>query len=268
MKTKCVTKQPGFGLSSRTSVMKKLTSGAFLLVLLSVASQGASAQIIIGNALSGLVTQLPGSATDYVLFNAASPTVTTLPDFSVTTHGNPLYEYSDPNGSPTNTSIITPGPLGTSVSTGAVWQYSSGQVISFTLSNPTFDYSNFNVYALYGNVNYNDASLNNNFNTSFSFDNDSIGLGTGSSDFGGTFVTVTDTNTSATEGQIVEFNITGATEGQTFTFGAVSATPSDEIDFGGISFASPQSTPEPSTWAMMLAGLVTLVGVQRFARKA
>jgi len=140
-------------------------------------------------------------------------------------------------------------------------------VFSFTLgTSATFDYSNFNVYVLYGNVNYNDsAAAKNNFNTSFSFADASIGLGAGPNDGGGTFVTVSDTNTSPTMGDIVEFNIQNATAGETFTLGAVSATGNDEIEFGGISFGSADA-PEPSVRVMMLTGLVLLIGLRRFTR--
>jgi hypothetical protein len=67
-------------------------------------------------------------------------------------------------------------------------------------------------------------------------------------------ISVTDENTSTSVAYFEKFEITGASAGDIIEIGDGADSPHSSY-LGGVSF---DEAPEPSTWAMMLAGVVLL----------
>ena len=120
--------------------------------------------------------------------------------------------------------------------------------MAFTL-NPSSTETSFNVYVLTSNnggAPYPKLALS----------TDSSNPTTLTSD---TFVSGTD------EDQYVEFTVKNATPGESFYVYGYSGPGNNFSEVGGVTFGT---VPEPSTWAMLLAGAAVLAGFHRRTRKA
>jgi len=192
-----------------------------------------------------LITQLPGSPSDFIFFGGPD----TLTNFTVDTLGNPEFApYS---------SLIN--PAGNSQGTGIVFSHNlaNTNLATFTLgSNPTFNYADFNIYVLYDNTTGDSNSIDGSI---------SIGAGTDATGVSATTVSVTDPVDKPTDaGRIVTFNIQGLAAGDQFTIAALGLPSGNVTDYiGAVSF---ESAPEPSTYAMIAGGLILLVGALRLKR--
>jgi hypothetical protein len=240
-----------------------LTVSAFLMG----ASFSASAAVGITDSPDGTLSTMPGSAADYTFFGNASefpglahydgthsgqPTV--LTDFTVAAGANAGGQYSGDS----NYSLIN-GPTGSlesSVGTGDLFGPQNSQapnMVDFTLGTPgsTFNFSDFDVFVMYGNG----PGDPNDHITNIDLSVLSPSLSVLASDAP---VLVTDANTSTSVAFFEEFHITGASAGDVIQLGTGAADtgllhPSSPY-LGGVSF----EVPEPSTWAMMLAGIAFL----------
>jgi hypothetical protein len=216
----------------------------FLRFLTIVAVAGiswhAEAAVGVSETDLGLVSTIPGSASDFYLFGGSNPS--DLTNFSVTGTAN---QY----GGDTRYSTITL-PNGTpNVQTGIEYQYgATNNLATVTLgSSPSFNYGDFNLYFTYGN------------------EPGSGGDGVDADVFliiGGTTynVPVTENSTDYTGVKVEEFNVTGLSEGDSIILGATKGVGDNVSYIGAVSF---EEAPEPSTYAMLLGGLVVVAVLLR-----
>lgn len=201
----------------------------------------------------GTATTFPGLSTDFTLFgNKASypdagfsggspadqPTV--LDDFSVSVSSSETQWGGDAKYS----TIIAPD--GNSYATGLLYSsaHTDPALATVTLGNTAgFDYSDFNLYVMFGN-----GDANRNVNTALTVTID------------GTTYSGSVTDEQTTNGndfvQVEEFNIQGLTAGDTFTVGAVSNGGLAYV--GGLSFSP---VPEPSTYVLTGLSVLALMGI-------
>jgi hypothetical protein len=238
--------------------------------LLVVASLPALAAVNITPASSPTTGgTMPGSATDYVFFgNPANfpglpyygvpyggtnpPQPGVLTDFTMTAGSDAGGQFAGTSGY----SNIN-GPAGSSessIATGDVFgPGSSGgdkpDIVNFTLGTPgsSFNFSDFYVYVMFGNGpgDANDHITDIDFSV---LSSSSSPLATV------TPVSVTDDNTSTSVAYFEKFEITGASADDIIEIGSGADSPYSSY-LGGVSFAE---APEPSTWALMFAGIAFL----------
>ena len=233
------------------------------------------AQVIIsdvpvnGVTTGTLTSQMPGSSSDYIFFNAE--------DYS----NNLSHPETNYNGL---TSFFIAGglqgtdyvdntvnnPAGTAVSVGTL-QASGSQHFAFAIRpgsktdenndgggngdnanvppiglNPNFNYNDFNVYVLFS------ATGDSTRDTDLSLDLRVNGVLTQ----GLHPVAVTDDNTNTSMGKYIEFNVTGL--GTLLATGANADLVLDGNSNNPLSYVNAvsfQSVPEPSTYALLLAGV-------------
>lgn len=211
----------------------------------------------------GVISQMPGSATDYIFFPNNSSDLTDFSVTAVSTSGQPTGGYG---GNQYYSTIET--PAGNSSLTGIYFQHSpysvpnnaTADLVTFTLgSSATFNYSNFDVFVLYSN-----ADVGQTDGSNFQTRDLSFSLAPGSTALGGYSVNVTDTNIDTTKARYMEFNVQGLSAGETFTI-AAGPLGQDPAYIGGVSFVS---APEPSTWALLLAGSLVVAAAARSRRLA
>jgi hypothetical protein len=245
----------------------KLSRLLHVSAFLAVASLPALATVNITPAATPTTAgTMPGSASDYTFFGNATefpsqahydgtnpdtqPTV--LTDFTVAAGTDGFGQYTGDSGY----SILN-GPVGSSessIATGDLFaQGSSGgeepDMVNFTLGTPhsTFNFSDFYVYVMFGNGpgDANDHITDIDFSV---LSSSSSPLATV------TPVAVTDENTSKSVAYFEKFEITGASAGDIIEIGTGADAPHSSY-LGGVSFAE---APEPSTWALMVAGVAFL----------
>jgi hypothetical protein len=246
-------------VKSSTSLKGVFTVSAFILS----ACLSASAQVITPTSLGNLTT-MPGSATDFTLFGNSTqfPTLnnnggdfgnqpTVLHDFVIAVGADATNTYGGNSGA---YSVIN-APVGsgdTGVTTGILYNNSSSgtNLVDFTLGKPgsTFNFSDFNVYVMYGNA-------HDGYEIDTSIDATLLSpAGPDQMTLTSSSPTVIDSNASKdgnyTEATFEEFTIKGASAGDVLQLGA-----GGWGYLGGVSFLS---VPEPSTYAMMLGGLALL----------
>jgi len=215
------------------------------------------AATITGND-GGLITQMPGSATDYVFFPGNSSDLTDFSFSVVSDDGQPTGPYG---GNGYYSTIET--PAGNSSLTGIYYQHSpysvpnnsAADLVTFTLGNSnTFNYGNFDVFVLYSNADVGEAVDQG--GGPYQTRDLGISIGAGGSAVGpsATYVSVNDDNFSTSDARYAEFNIQGLAAGETFTI-AASPDGQDPAYIGGVSF---ESAPEPSIYAMISCGLALL----------
>jgi hypothetical protein len=245
----------------------KLSSLLNFSAFLVVASLPASATVNITPSATPITAgTMPGLAADYVFFgnpadfpglpyygvpyggtNPPQPGV--LTDFSLTAGSDAGGQYAGTSGYSTIN-----GPVGSSepsIATGDLFgPGSSGgdkpDIANFTLGTPgsTFNFSDFYVYVMFGNGpgDANDHITDIDFSVVSSFSSPLATI---------TPVAVTDENTSTSVAYFEKFEITGASAGDIIEIGTGADAPSSSY-LGGVSF---DEAPEPSTWALMIAGL-------------
>jgi hypothetical protein len=234
--------------------LMKLTSYSLLAaaVLMTLAGNVQAATITGSDETPATtITQMPGSPSEYYIVGNAPvlPNVSSISD-----DGNYQYYYYS--------QIQTPGsPSAPSDYTGIIFNHgyppAETDLLTFTLgSSPvtTFDHWNFNLYVLYDNT----TGDSNSVDTSITLSTGNTTIGPGNTIIG-TTVLVSDPATKLTNaGRIVTFHLQGFQAGETFTIGALGGYTGNITPYiGGISFQSLE-VPEPSTYAMMLAGLAFL----------
>jgi hypothetical protein len=265
--------------------MKKLLPSIFVVLSFLLLALPSQAQIVITYEGYSTGGTMPGSASDFFFPNASN--YPGQPNFFSNQGGNNAYSQltsfsivggvNGVNGDSSYSSIITPaggspiltGDIQASGNPAPAAAFEPGLAGSLTMDgdyNANFDYNDFNVYLMYSN-------------TGGTFQDLSITLApillTGPS--AGTSATVlldglpadapTDTNVASNTADYLEFNVQGlatAMETQNNLAFVVSTTnelgiPSQSLSnisyIGALSF---QEVPEPSTYAMMLGGLVLL----------
>lgn len=240
--------------------MSSLVAACFATALSFATAHGAVQ--VTGND-GGVITQLPGSATDYIFFPSNSSNLQDFSVTSVTTSDQPTQAYG---GNGFYSTIQT--PAGNSSLTGIYYQHSdyaypnnaTADLVTFTLGNSgTFNYANFNVFVLYSNADVGETDGSN-----FQTRDLSFSLAAGSTALGGYTVNVTDDNVDTTKARYMEFNVQGLSAGDTFTI-AAGPLGNDPAYIGGVSFAS---APEPSTYALLAGGVLLLGGMLRIVRRA
>jgi hypothetical protein len=221
----------------------------------------ATPTVDVTDSFAGTLGTMPGSGTDYTFFgnesefpsllyfagtHSGQPTV--LTDFTVAAGANAQGQYSGGD----NYSTIY-DPLGNAVGTGDLFGPGSAggdkpDMVDFTLgkTGSTFNFSDFDVYVMFGNGpgDGNDRITNVDLSV---FSASSVLLGSDAP------VLVTDTNASTSLASFEEFHITGASAGDVIQIGTGTISPFSSY-LGGVSF----EVPEPSTWALMLAGVAFL----------
>ena len=219
----------------------------------------ASAAVTIDDSSSPVnLATMPGSDTDFTFFGDGGqfPTVnsyggtqgqpTVLTDFTAA----PGAGASDTYGGNGNYSTIN-APAGsgdTDVVTGIVFHYTSTpDLVDFTLgkAGSTFNFSNFDVYVMYGNAHDGyeiDTSLTLTLLPPASSP-DQTPLQT-------VTLSSTDGNTNFSEATFQEFTVSGATAGDVLQIGA------DGFGYlGGVSFAE---APEPQAYLLVGLGMIGL----------
>ena len=193
----------------------------------------------------------PGGETDYAFFGDGNPIV--LPDFTLSNVTAQYHGVS--SNSPQYSTLQTPSG-GAAFTTGIAYNNTAGQVnlANFTLN--AGSNQNYTVSVLFGNSDGNAV-----FDQSISLSVD-----------GGTAVTAAVSDTQSSN-EFLTFNITGLNAGDTLMFSAMPAVqdafghtnPAPYI--GAVSFAA---VPEPSTWTVLLGGVVYALGVmlRRYNRQA
>ena len=209
----------------------------------------------IGSTTSGT---MPGSPTDFTFIGNSgafsgvnspgdtTPGTTNLADFTESVGSGDSGVYSVMSqyaviSAPVGYTGSGTTPLQTAVAYGGALSGTTTDLVNFTLgSSPSFSYSDFYVYVMYSNYNstvHSDADLD-------------LTLGSKA-----LVQPVTDVDLhSLSEAQFALFHVTGGSSGDLLEIGATSTT--DNALIGGVSFI--QSVPEPSTYAMLLAGLAFL----------
>ena len=220
--------------------MKKLTLLALLIAGISLPVHAAS----ISATNLGQRATMPGSTTDYDFLSPGNSAV--LDDFSVAA-GAGMYPWG-PHGGPDYSTIFS--PTGASVNTGILFQEGTQtDMVEYTLGTSlTFNYSDFNVYFMYGNTfdpGPRDGTITLNL------------LNASSALITTDTVTATDpAGEPQNEAEFEQFTVTGATSGDILEFGATTYVLDGHQSYvGGASF---ESLPEPSTYAMMIGGLALL----------
>jgi len=246
-----------------------------LVLALAVLTGTTQAQTVTSSELDGQ-SEMPGSGADFSYygnptnftadwyyfagtgFGGQQPTI--LTDFSEH-QGN--FQYID-GGQDTNFSSISSPEnfFGGPVQTGALFggntnpAYNNNNTefnaVNYTLLNtPGFTYSNFNVYVMYSN----NPNMSGFFDTAITL---TLVTPTGSTLY---VQPVNETNSAFAPGggttsvaDFAVFNVVGAAPGDTLDIGYVGGN-SRYGYVGGVSFAQ---APEPSTYAMILAGMAFL----------
>ena len=226
------------------------------------ASLSVSAAVNITDSSAGTLSTMPGSAANYTFFGnpdefsglpyyGASfggtnpPQPYLLTDFTLTAGSNAGGQFAGTSGYSTIN-----GPIGSSqssVETGDIFAPGSSggdapDIVNFTLGTPgsAFNFSDFNVYVMYGNGPGDANDHITNMDLSIGSVSDSV--------------LITDANTSTSVAYFEKFHITGASAGDVIQIGTGSISPFSSY-LGGVSF---EEAPEPSTWALMLAGVAFL----------
>jgi hypothetical protein len=214
---------------------RKLTALIALAAVFSLGFGSSSAQDItnLGEMVYSSTTPGPGSSSDYYYYGISSEQ--NLNDYATTadqpTSSGPYAEATAPGGT-------------TSFGTGAVFDYSGTDLLTFSPNTA----GSFDVYLLTDNV-----TEGNGFDTS----SITITYGTNGSK------TQSVTPAGSTD-DYVGFNIADATAGEVFTVYTNGGGPSTFEAIGGVTFGPSTSAPEPSTYALLLGGLVLLaVGFRR-----
>ena len=232
--------------------MKIVSLLGLAATVLTVLPVSAVADVTITPANLGDLSTMPGSAGDFTLFGKSSqfPTInsyggleeqpTVLNDFSVAAGSNAGNLYG---GNGYYSVINAPTGSGdTDVTSGIIFNNGSSapDLVSFTLGavDSTFNFSDFNVYVMYGN-----AHDGYEINTSI----DAELLSPSSAVLASSSPTITDSNVNFSDATYEEFTVTGASAGDVLQLGA-----GGWGYLGGVSF---ESVPEPSTYAMMVLGL-------------
>jgi hypothetical protein len=239
-----------------------------LIAFLVGTSLSASATINITDSFDGNLGTMPGSPTDYTFFGNGSefpglpfygaayggtnpPQPTVLTDFVVSAGSDAGGQYAGTSGYSTIN-----GPVGSSessVETGDIFAPGSSggdeaNIVDFTLGTPgsTFDFSNFNVYVMFGSG---PGDANDHIT------NIDLAVVSSASTVSDAPVLVSDTNTNTGVASFEEFHITGASAGDVIEIGTGTTAPFSSY-LGGVSFE--EAIPEPSIWTMMLGGVALL----------
>lgn len=251
------------------SILSQIVSTVLLLAAAAAPAFGQDITLV-GDFIAN---QMPGSPNDFS-FVGSSSSYSSLPNYAsdVTPGTTNLTHFTIAPGSSAD-GIYSVGsdqaggyatietPLGytpaTPVQTAVVFHAGQGDdapdLLTVTLSNATsFDFSDFYLYVLYSNVGVAqqdqqiDLSLSGpDIMTPLSFQ-----------------YAVTDDQSSPTDARFAELHVTGAALNDTINIGFQPYDGANPV-IGGLSFAQ---TPEPSTWAMLGLGAVTLAFLLR--RKA
>jgi len=258
------------------------------LAALALASLSAQAQIIINYVGADVGRQMLGSPTDYIFFNNSTYSGTANQDNNGVDGYSALSSFDisgNVQGSPvvpTWASIKTPAG-GTPLQTG-ILESNGGLAFAVepgngtggnpldTNTNPNFNYNDFNVFLMISNTN--------GFATDTTVSIDPLYANPtpvgepplSNVPFGTNDVTVNDANLDSTkEAQFLDFNVTGL--GTAIADGydpllIVSANYDTNGNGSGFSYISGVSfVPEPSTYAMLLAGL-GLLGFMMHRKRA
>jgi hypothetical protein len=239
-----------------------LTASAVLMG----ACLSSSATVSITETYLGDLSTMPGSATDFTLLGKSTqfPTVpsyggaedepTILDDFTVAAGSNAGHLYSG-NG---NYSVIN-APAGsgyTNVTSGIIFNNgaSAPNLVSFTLGTPgsTFNFSDFNVYVMYGNA-------HDGYEIDSSIDLTLLPPAPDLTPLASASPPVIDTNTNFGKATYEEFNITGASAGDVLEIGAESWG-----YLGGVSF----EVPEPRTYLLIGLGMAALLVTRRSLKRS
>jgi hypothetical protein len=188
----------------------------------------------------------PGNASNYVFFGGSGSSFsqgsqpTNLTNFTITVP--PPNEYGN---NPTNvplpsySSVIAPGGVTAFVTGISYAAPGDGPSDLVTLSFGNAGPSAFTFYVLYGNTDRNAVQTT------------SIGV----SSNGGIPASVLVTDTAVPTNNFLSFSVAGAMLGDTFTFSATSFGP-DQAYIGAITVSAILDAPEPSSMAILGAGLV------------
>jgi hypothetical protein len=235
-----------------------------------------------------LTSTMPGSASDYIVFNGSDYTNTT-------DHNNPPTSVSEPEAnyneltsffvagglqassdgtaitSPSGASLTNVGALAASSNFSAFALRPGTETANLNQNggngdntvpptglNPNFNYNDFNVYIFFsdvgGAVTDDSIGLDVRTNNSLTFSPADV-------------ITVVDNNTTSGDIKYVEFNVQGLgtslADGNNTDLVVSEGSPGNISYVNGISF---ESVPEPSTYAMLLGGFALLGFVIR--RKA
>jgi hypothetical protein len=181
---------------------------------------------------------MPGSTTDYEFFGVGG----TLDDFGSITNGPDTLTYGYGPGSGLTTEY---SPTATNTNTGILYEnvYATPYLVSVTLgSSPTFNYSDFDVYFMFGtapnSVYVQDGTVGLSLYSTGADPATATALASGS-------VTVTDTNSdpSANQASFQEFEITGAAANEVLAFDATPAAGYPQNYIAGASFVSNRGSP-------------------------
>jgi hypothetical protein len=232
-------------------------------LLLGTCLSASAAVTISDSSLPVNLSTMPGSDTDFTLFGDSGqfPTVnsyggaegqpTVLNDFTVA----PGAGASDIFGGNVNYSTIN-GPTGSGdagVLTGIVFHYTSTpDLVDFTLgkAGSTFNFSNFNVYVMYGN-----AHDGYEIDTSLTLTLLPPASSSDQTPLKSVTLPSTDGNTNLSEATFQEFTISGASAGDVLQIGAGGFG-----YLGGVSFAE---APEPPAYLLLGLGMLGLFLARR-----
>jgi hypothetical protein len=245
----------------------KISLALLSLSLLSAPTHAAVVISVVGTQFFS--TTMPGSPTDFFVANTSNWVPGGFGHESANVAGYAdLTSFSLSGGiegfNPTvySTSITVPGGA-SPVSTGYIsadTPYNGGKSLGVGLlginSNPGFNYNDFNVYVM--------------FSTQSNLTDGTISLDVPSS-VNANSTAVADINVVNPGANFLEFNVKGLGKAYTADPSALpylvlfttSPATSPASYFSGISFQSVADVPEPSTWAMMAAGLVFLGALVR-----
>jgi len=254
--------------------MKTLLPTLFALLACSASAQ---AQVITVNATETNGGTLPGSPSEYVIFNGseynkiggdAAGSYKNLPDFEIV---GGEYERSGDAGFST---ISTPGGA-SSLLTGSISSTNTiavgiellGSISPGGLASDGFNFNDFNIYVMVDNApgdsSYDDTSL-------------ALDARLDNTELTPTDFTITSQNTSLSSADYVEYNVTGLGTAVAAEEALHPSTNNDLVlrvfkpdgkfsEFGALGF---ESAPEPSTWAMLFTGVVALFFVARRAKSS
>jgi hypothetical protein len=232
------------------------------LALLALPGQAAPLSITSEGVTSG--GTMPGSATDFVFFNASDWTnpgpATNVSPYSDLTSFTVSGGIDSQNGNSDSYSSITTPAGGSPVLTGDLFGDTgytpssdsvttpAGKTIAIGLtvgSNPHFNYNDFNVFVMFTN-------------TGGTYTDDAIGLVGPGAQFDANNVAVTDVSLGQSSADYLEFNVQNLkSSGGTYLV-LSSYTTGATAYLGAVSFESIAEIPEPSTYALMLGGLAFL----------
>jgi hypothetical protein len=239
--------------------MKVLTLTAIIVAAFCLTS--AQGQIVVTYVGSSTGATMPGSASDFIFFDAADYSFNAAHSEDNGTAYSELSSFAIAGGltgsdGPGGDANITT-PAGSLLQTG--YLAASGHGGAYALeaeSNPSFNYNDFDVYLMISNTN---GQLN---DTTVSLDPRENGVVTQFAHD----ATATDNSVSGNEAEYLEYNVTGlgtalAASGGNADLvvsmdGNIHNDPTNSQSYiGAVSFAS---VPEPSTYAMLLLGGVGL----------